>query len=126
MEDAMKGSLTLLSLVLAGAVVVAIPASANQAATENKAVHAAKKETKWQGHVERIYKDLSQMDIRGGVTGESEDLRKVAYDSSTAWTKLGKPGQQDEVKEGSFVIVLGQVDDKGTLHATRIDLRLPR
>jgi hypothetical protein len=126
MEDAMKGSLTLLSLVLAGAVVVGIPASANPAATENKAAHATKKETKWQGHVERIYKDLSQMDIRGGAAGESEDLRKVAYDSSTQWTKLGKPGQQDDVKEGSFVIVLGQLDEKGTLHATRIDLRVPR
>jgi hypothetical protein len=125
MEDAMKGSLTLLSLVLAGAVFVAMPVSANQAA-EKKEASAAKKETKWQGHVVRIYKDESQMDIRGGVNTRSEDLRKIAYDSSTEWTKLGKPGQKDEVKEGSFVIVLGHVDDKGTLHATRIDLRLPR
>jgi hypothetical protein len=125
MEDAMKGSLTLLSLVLAGAVFVAIPVSANQAA-DKKEASAAKKEAKWQGHVVRIYKDESQMDIRGGVTGGSEDLRKVAYDSSTQWTKLGKPGQQDEVKEGSFVIMLGHLDDKGVLHATRIDLRLPR
>ncbi len=117
MEDAMKVSLTLLSLVLAGAVFAAMPAGANQ---------AAKKETKWQGHVVRIYKDQSQMDIRGGVTARSEDMRKIAYDGSTEWTKLGKPGQQDEVKEGSFVIVLGKVDDKGVLHATRIDLRLPR
>jgi len=126
MEDAMKVPVTFLSLALAGAVFVAMPASANQAATENKAAPAAKKETKWQGHVVRIYKDESQMDIRGGVTGQSEDLRKVAYDSSTEWTKLGKPGQQDEVKESSFVIVLGHVDDKGVLHAKRIDLRLPR
>jgi hypothetical protein len=122
----MKGSLTLLSLVLAGAVVAAMPASANQAATENKAAPAAKKETKWQGHVVRIYNDESQMDIRGGVNTRSEDLRKIAYDSSTEWTKLGKPGQRDEVKEGSFVIVLGHVDDKGVLHAKRVDLRLPR
>ncbi len=121
----MKGSLTLLSLMLAGAVVVAMPAAVNHAA-DNKEASAAKKETKWQGHVVRIYKEQSQMDIRGGVTGQSEDLRKVDYDSSTEWTKLGKPGQQDEVKEGSFVIVLGHVDDKGELHATRIDLRLPR
>src|SRR5713226_1767365 len=80
MEDAMKGSLTLFSLVLAGVVFAAMPAGANQ---------AAKKETKWQGTVLRIYKDLSQMDIRGGGTGQSKDLRKVAYDSSTEWTKLG-------------------------------------
>jgi len=125
MEDAMKGSLTLLSLVLAGAVFVAMPVSANQAA-DKKEASAAKKETKWQGHVVRIYKDESQMDIRGGVNTRSDDLRKIAYDSSTEWTKLGKPGQRDEVKEGSFVIVLGHVDDKGVLHAKRVDLRLPR
>jgi hypothetical protein len=125
MEDAMKGSLTLLSLVLAGAVFVAMPVSANQAA-DKKEASAAKKEAKWQGHVVRIYKDESQMDIRGGVNTRSDDLRKIAYDSSTEWTKLGKPGQRDEVKEGSFVIVLGHVDDKGVLHAKRVDLRLPR
>jgi hypothetical protein len=126
MEDAMKACLALLCVALAGAVFSAMPAGANQAATETKAAAAAKKETKWQGSVIRIYKDLSEMDIRGGGTGQSKDLRKIAYDSSTEWTKIGKPGQQDEVKEGSFVIVLGKVDDKGTLHASRIDLRLPR
>jgi hypothetical protein len=120
----MKGSLTLLSLVLAGAIFVALPAGANQTATETKA-SAAKKETKWQGSVIRIYKDTSEMDIRGGAA-PATDTRKVAYDSSTEWTKHGKPGQQDEVKEGSFVIILGHLDDKGRLHASRIDLRLPR
>lgn len=121
----MKGSLTLLSLVLAGAVFAATPMSAKQAATENKEA-TAKKETKWQGHVVRINTDESQMDIRGGVSGRSDEVRKVAFDSSTEWTKGGKPGQKDEVKEGSFVIVLGKVDDKGVLHASRVDLRLPR
>lgn len=122
----MKVSLSLLSLVLAGAVFAAMPAGGNQAASEKKETSAGKKETKWQGNVIRIYKDLSQMDIRGGTGGQSKDLRKVAYDSSTQWTKQGKPGKQDEVKEGSFVIVLGKVDDTGVLRATRIDLRLPR
>jgi len=64
MEDAMKVPVTFLSLVLAGAVFAAMPATANQAAAEKKAAPAAKKETKWQGHVVRIYKDESQMDIR--------------------------------------------------------------
>ena len=41
-------------------------------------------------------------------------------------TKQGKPAQMEEFKDGSFVIVLGHADDKGVLHATRIDLRLPR
>jgi hypothetical protein len=109
--------------MLAGAVFVAMPASGRQAASETKAP-AAKKETKWQGNVVRIYKDESQMDIRG--TTPAGEVRKVAYDSSTLWTNHGKPGQQDEVKEGSFVIVLGKLDDKGVLHASRVDLRLPR
>ncbi len=122
----MKVCTTLLSLALAGAVFAAMPAGANQAAAENKKAPAAKKEAKWQGHVVRIYKDLSQMDIRDAKTTTAEHLRKVAYDDSTEWTKLGKPGKQDEVKEGSFVIVLGHVDDKGVLHAKRVDLRLPR
>jgi len=126
MEDAMKVCTTLLSLVLAGAVFAAMPAGANQAAAENKKAPAAKKETKWQGHVVRIYKDLSQMDLRDAKTSTAEHLRKVAYDDSTEWTKLGKSGKQDEVKEGSFVIVLGHVDEKGVLHAKRVDLRLPR
>jgi hypothetical protein len=125
MEDPMRGFLTLLSLVLAGVIFAALPAGANQAATETKAAPAAKKETKWQGSVVRIYKDTSEMDIRGGAA-PATDTRKVAYDSSTEWTKHGKPGQQDEVKEGSFVIILGHLDDKGRLHASRIDLRLPR
>ena len=115
LEDAMKVPVILLSLALAGAVFSVVSAGAQQAA----------KETKWQGHVVRIDKEHSLIDIHGG-SAPSNDPRKVAYDSSTAWTKLGKPSQQDEVKEGSFVIMLGHLDDKGVLHATRIDLRLPR
>jgi hypothetical protein len=125
MEDAMKSFRTLLCLVVAGAVFAAMPAGGNQAAAEKKEAPAAKKETKWQGKVVRMYKDLSQMDISGGPA-PSKALRKVAYDNSTEWTNRGKPGQQDAVKEGSFVILLGQVDDKGVLHAKRVDLRLPR
>jgi hypothetical protein len=126
LEDAMKVSLSLLSVVLAGSVLVAIPVGISQAAAEAKQAPAAKKETKWQGHVVRIYKDSSQMDIRGGINSNSEDVLKLSYDSTTEWTNVGKPGKMEDVKEGSFVIVLGQVDDKGVLHATRIDLRKPR
>lgn len=122
----MKFYRNLVSVILAGALFAATPLGAIQATSDSKPAPAAKKETKWQGHVVRIYKDLSVMDIRGGINSRAEDIRKIAYDSSTEWTKLGKPGQMDEVKEGSFVIALGQVDDKGVLHATRIDLRLPR
>jgi hypothetical protein len=121
----MKFSVTLLSLALAGAVFSAVPAGAQEAAAGEKSAQTSKKETKWQGHVIRFDKDHSMIDIRGGAP-PSNDPRKVAYDSSTEWTKLGKPSQQEEVKEGSFVILLGHLDRKGVLHATRIDLRRPR
>src|ERR1019366_8271287 len=54
MEDTMKFPTTLLSLVLAGAVFVGLPAQAFQAPADQKAAPAAAKETKWQGHVTRI------------------------------------------------------------------------
>src|SRR5882762_6262041 len=82
-EDAMKVCTTLLSLALAGAVFAAMPAGANQAAAEDKKAPAAKKETKWQGHVVRINKDETQMDIRDSKTTMAGHLKKVAYDSST-------------------------------------------
>ena len=122
----MKVSLSLLSVVLAGAVLAAIPVGSREATVEAKQAPAAKKETKWQGSVLRIDKDSSQLDIRGGINSNASDTRKISYDNSTEWTNLGKPGKMEEVKEGSFVIVLGQVDDKGVLRATRIDLRKPR
>jgi len=119
----MKISAALLSVVLAGAVFVATPAGANQAATEKK--DATKKDTKWQGKVIRVNKDSSTIDIHGGAH-PSQAQRKIMYDASTEWTNGGKPGQQDDVKTGSFIIVLGKVDSDGVLHATRIDLRAPR
>ncbi len=122
----MKFYRNLVSVVLAGTFFAALPLIAKQATSESKPAATTKKETKWQGTVVRIYKDLSEMDIRGGINTRTEDIRKIAYDDSTQWTNQGKPGKTDEVKEGSFVIVLGKVDGKGVLHATRIDLRLPR
>src|SRR6267142_921415 len=59
LEDSMKVFATLLFLALAGAAFAAMPAGANQAAAEDKKAPAAKKETKWQGHVVRINKDES-------------------------------------------------------------------
>jgi Domain of unknown function (DUF5666) len=118
----MKVPKTLLSLVLAGVVFVGLPARAFQAPA---AAPSAAKEVKWQGHVTRIDTDHSMIDLHGGPAPTVAAMR-VAYDSSTQWTKQGKPGQQDEVKAGSFVIILGTVDDKGVMHATRIDLRAAR
>jgi hypothetical protein len=122
-EDAMKLALMLLALVFAGAAVDTRPTSADASQQEKKKNDT--KETKWQGTVLQILKDQSMLNIRGGATADANDVLKIAYDSSTQWTKQNKPGDfQSEVKEGTFVIAVGHVDDKGVLHATRIDLRL--
>ncbi|HZQ24467.1 MAG TPA: hypothetical protein VFA89_16885 [Terriglobales bacterium] len=84
------------------------------------------KEERWQGHIVRINKDNSTLDVRGGRKNMDQTDRRIQYDSSTAWTKQGKPADQSEFKDGSFVIVLGQSDSKGVFHATRVDLRMPR
>jgi hypothetical protein len=126
-EENMKLPVTLLSAVLAGVVVCAVPLSGRLNAQDtSKESKSEAKETKIQGQVIRINKDLKTIDIRGGANTRAEDLRKVAYDDSTEWTKLGKPGKMEEVKENSFIIVVGHMQKDGTVHAKRIDLRLPR
>jgi len=121
----MKVPVTLLFLALTAAAFSAMPAGARQAAADQPAAKTAAKQTKWQGHVVRIDKEHSMIDIHGGPA-PSQDARKIAFDGSTEWTKLGKPSQQDAVTDGAFIIVLGHVDDQGVLHATRVDLRNPR
>ena len=119
----MKHAFILFALVFAGTVVDIDLTTARANQQEKK---ADTKETKWQGYVLQILKDQSILNIRGGGTPDATNTLKIAYDSSTQWTKQNKAGQQSEVKEGSFIIAVGQVDGKGVLHATRIDLRLPR
>jgi hypothetical protein len=128
MEDVMKRALVLSTLVLAGMTIAGYPISGRGSQEEKKPAtkEAKAKETKWQGNIIRINKEESTIDLRGGLTNTDSDEKKISYDGSTRWTKLGKPAEQSEFKDGSFIIVLGHVDDKGVLHATRIDLRLPR
>lgn len=84
------------------------------------------KEDKWQGHIVRINKSESTLDVRGGQKNMDQTEKRIHYDSSTQWTKQGKPAEMSEFKDGSFVIAVGNSDEKGVFHATRIDLRLPR
>lgn len=122
----MKLGTTLLSAALAGAAILALPVSAALHPQDKPETKADTKETRMQGHVVRIYSDSKTMDIRGGTAARSEDTRKIAYDDSTMWTNMGKEGKKDDVKEGSFVIILGHMQKDGSLLATRIDLRKPR
>jgi hypothetical protein len=109
----------LVGLVFAGQTT---PASYSQ----DKSASSDAKEARWQGHIVRISKDQSTMTVRGGQKNMESMERQIVFDSSTQWTKQGKPAEQSEFKEGSFVILLGHPDEKGVFHASRIDLRLPR
>jgi hypothetical protein len=95
-------------------------------AETNQGKTSSAKESRWQGHIVRIDKKDSRLIVTGGVGNVQNTERQIYYDSSTEWTKQGKPAEQSEFKEGSFVIVLGHPDKKGVFHASRIDLRLPR
>jgi hypothetical protein len=123
MEGAMRLLTVVLALCFAGMLLEVQPLSAGPGKQE---APAAAKQTKWQGTIIHLLKDQSMMDIRGGATANDSHMLKVAFDGSTKWTKQTKPAEQSEFKEGSFVIVLGTIDDKGILHASQIDLRLPR
>lgn len=81
------------------------------------------KETRFQGHIVRVNQDNSTIDVRGGRKDTDSSDKRIAYDSSTKWTKLGKPADQKEFTQGQYVIVAGTVDEKGVMHASQVDLR---
>lgn len=57
---------------------------------------AAPQVTRWHGHIVRLYKDESKMDVRRG------DITKtIRFDSSTKWTEGAKVIDMSEFKEGS-------------------------
>ena len=126
MEDVVKLSMILLTFVFAGAAFAGQTIPASNSDQDKKAATDEAKEARWQGNIVRINKDQSSLSVRGGQSNMESTERMIFYDGSTQWTKQGKPAEQSEFKEGSFVIVLGHPDEKGVFHATRIDLRLPR
>lgn len=99
--------------------------AAPQKSANHKAASSARK-TQWQGHIIRINKDQSSLSIRGGRSPNETFERLVMFDSATQWTKGTKDADPSEFKAGSFVIVEGNLDKKGMLHADRVDLHLPR
>jgi hypothetical protein len=125
MEDVMKLLVILLTFVFAGAACLGQATPASNSKQDRKAAPDAK-DARWQGHIVRINTDQSSLSVRGGQSNMESNERLIFYDSSTRWTKQGKPAEQSEFKQGAFVIVLGHPDEKGVFHATQIDLRLPR
>jgi hypothetical protein len=121
----MKLSVILLTFVFV-AVACAGQATPASDSKQDKKAAADAKQARWQGHIVRINTDQSSLSVRGGQSNMESNERLIFYDSSTRWTKQGKPAEQSEFKEGAFVIVLGHPDEKGVFHATQVDLRLPR
>ena len=122
----MRLSVILLAFVFVGVLFAGQATPASNSDQDKKVAPADAKEARWQGHIVRINKDQSSLSVRGGQSNMESTERMILYDDSTQWTKQGKPAEQSEFKEGSFVIVLGHPDEKGVFRATRIDLRLPR
>jgi hypothetical protein len=90
-------------------------------AAQEKAAGEKKKEVRWHGTIIRSDKEGSTLTVRQrGGTIE----RVVHYTSATQWTKLNKPAEASEFKDGSRVICLGNYEGKNFV-ATRIDLREP-
>ena len=122
----MKLSVIVLAFVLVGLALTSETTLASNNNQGEKATSADAKDARWQGHIIRVNKDKSTLSIRGGQSNMESTERTIVYDDSTQWTKQGKPAEQSDFKQCSFVIVLGHPDEKGVFHATRIDLRLPR
>jgi hypothetical protein len=91
-------------------------------AAQEKAAGEKKKEVRWHGTIIRSDKEGSTLTVRQrGGTIE----RVVLYSSSTQWTKLNKPAEPSEFKDGARVICLGNYDENKKFVATHIDLREP-
>ncbi len=89
------------------------------AGTQEKAA-SAKKEDRVSGTIIHSNKDKSTLTVR---EGRSKIERTVVYNASTKWTKDKESADMKEFKDGSTVICVGKMDDKGELTATRIDLQ---
>jgi len=79
-------------------------------------------EQRWHGTIVRFDEKMSSMDVsrKGGLP------KTIYFDSSTKWTQGGKIIERTTLKEGSAnVICLGNLDEKGNFHATRVDVVAP-
>ena len=112
--------LLILWVVLGIAVTLSTQLFAQEASHENMAKKDTGKEVRVEGLVARTSKDQSMLTVREHGSNVEKD---VHYDSSTKWTHLNKPAEMSEFKDGADVICLGTYDEKGVLHASRIDLR---
>lgn len=72
------------------------------------------------GTIIRSSKEKSTLTVR---QNRSNIERTVVYSAQTKWTKGSTPEDMKEFKDGSRVICLGKLNEKGELNAVRIDLQ---
>ena len=100
------------------------PPSGN--APGSKGGNPSAKEARWEGTVIRSKKDNSTLTVR---QRSSNQERIVQYDSSTKWVSQEHSSKKvndidaSQIKDSDRVIVLGEYDDKGVLHARIISKR---
>ena len=112
----MRRTLFLVLGLFLGLVLTGAPVNARQKDSKT----AAGKQDRIDGTIHQIDKATKTVTVR--LRGKP-DQRPVTYDDKTAFTYRNKPATLDELKDGRRVIVLGKMNDKGTLAATRIDVR---
>jgi Ni/Co efflux regulator RcnB len=117
----MRKTMIVLLAVLVAVGVLAVPQKSAIASPAAAASQAAPKEDRVSGTIVRQNKDKSTLTVR---EQRSKIERTVFYNASTKWTKgKGEPTDMKEFKDGSRVICLGKLNEKGELTATRIDLQ---
>jgi len=121
-----KAMFFILVAIFAAAGLMTLVATAQEQNPPKAAAPA--KEARWHGVIVRINEKMSTLDVRRGrpVSPQERIIKTIYYDSSTKWTGGGKVIDMKEFKEGSDVICLGTFDEKGNIHATRIDLQTPK
>jgi hypothetical protein len=87
------------------------------------ATYAQDKGDRVAGTVQLINKETKTILVSSEANNKQS---QVMYDDKTKITKDNKPASIDDVQNGQRVICLGSTNDKGQLHAARIDVRLAR
>jgi aspartyl/asparaginyl-tRNA synthetase len=105
--------------LLLGTALTVPSVAAGQASQKEEKLKAAD-QTRIDGTVHMIDSATKTITVR--VRGKT-DQRQVVYTDKTEITFRNKAAKLEEVKEGRRVIVLGKVNDKNQLVATRIDVR---
>jgi len=79
-------------------------------------------QVRWHGTITRSDKDGKTLTVRRRG-GQIE--RVLHYTDDTKWTKLNKPAELSDIKDGDDVITCSETKEQGTFYLTRVDKRLP-